>query len=181
MRLQTGQPAKPFAVRDIFDRPVSLQDFSGKKLMLSFYRYASCPLCNLRVHELIARYPDYRARGMDIVAFFQSPVESIRRYVGRQDAPFPIIADPQRTVYRQYGVEMSIWGMIAAGFWWHPRMVIANLKGFWFGKMEGNIALVPADFLINPNSTIHTAFYGTTIADHVSLAQVDAFVSDQPV
>jgi len=178
MRLQAGQPASPFEVQDIFGRKISLPDFAGQKLMLSFFRYASCPLCNLRVHELILRYPAYRAGGLRVVAFFQSPPESIRKYVGRQDAPFPIIADPRRAVYRQYGVEASWLGWLAAAWWWHPRMIVANLKGYWPGKMEGSKALIPADFLINPDSTIHTAFYGATIADHLPWPQVDTFLDE---
>ena len=38
MRIQSGQTAPDFEVRDIFGNPFSLTDFEGKKLLLSFYR-----------------------------------------------------------------------------------------------------------------------------------------------
>ena len=38
---------------------------------------------------------------------FESPRENILQYVGRQDAPFPIVADPQAQLYALYGVEVS--------------------------------------------------------------------------
>ena len=116
MRIQAGQPAKKFEVEDIFGNKISLNDFKDKKLLLAFFRYASCPLCNLRVHQLIKHYPTFENKGLHLLAFFQSPVESIRKYVGKQDAPFSIIADPNHDVYRQYGVEKSWTGFLKGSF-----------------------------------------------------------------
>ncbi|KAA3647018.1 MAG: AhpC/TSA family protein [Chloroflexi bacterium] len=176
MRLSIGDFAPAFEVEDIFGKPIRLQDYRGKKLLLSFYRYASCPLCNLRVQELIQRYSLYEEKGLYVLAFFQSPVESIRRYVGKQDAPFPIIADPQRDIYKRYGVESSVLGTVVAGFEWNPRMRAAHKAGYNYGKMEGNILLVPADFLIGEGLTIETAFYGKDIGDHMPFETIEAYL-----
>ena len=94
MRIQSGAQARPFETRDIFDRTISLEDYRGERLMLSFYRYASCPLCNLRVAQLIAQYPSLREQGLHLVAFFQSPRQSILETVAKQDVPFPIVPIP---------------------------------------------------------------------------------------
>jgi len=51
MKIKPGQPAKNFSSKDIAGNILSLKDYEGKRLMLSFYRYAACPLCNLRVHH----------------------------------------------------------------------------------------------------------------------------------
>jgi len=55
MRLQAGQPAPDFLRPDIGGKTIRLGDYRGRYLLLSFYRYASCPFCNLRVHELLQR------------------------------------------------------------------------------------------------------------------------------
>jgi peroxiredoxin len=169
-------PARPFTVHDIFDREISLTDYKGKKLMISFYRYASCPLCNLRVSKLIQLYPDLHKRGLRILAFFQSPRDSIVQYVGRQDAPFPIVSDPERKIYRLYRVESS-WGGFARSLTnlsrWHDAI---NRHKFRPGRMEGDKALIPADFLIGPDLVIKNAFYGKDIGDHLPLADIEAFL-----
>jgi thioredoxin-dependent peroxiredoxin len=121
MRLKKGQQATSFQVLDIFDEPINLQDYKGKKLLLSFYRYAACPLCNLRVHSLIQKYPEFQSQGLYLMAFFESSKESIARYVGKQDAPFPIIADPERSVYKEYGIESS-WFR----FMWRPDLEVVT-------------------------------------------------------
>src|SRR5262245_24646206 len=107
MQIQPGTLAPSFHVEDVFGTPISLDDYAGKRLLLSFFRNAACAICNLRVHELIERYSAYHRSGVEILAVFESPHENILQYVGRQDAPFPIVADPQAQLYGIYGVEVS--------------------------------------------------------------------------
>ena len=171
MRIQNGQAAPDFEVRDILGNQFSLLDFKDKKLLLSFYRYASCPLCNLRVHRLIQYYPDFTAKGLHLLAFFQSPAQSIRKYVGRQESPFPIIADPDHTVYRAYGVETS-WPGFFKGSLRLITITTAARKGFFPGKMEGKKSLIPADFLIGPDLIVEKAFYGNDISEHMPIQEI---------
>ncbi|MCK5140845.1 MAG: redoxin domain-containing protein, partial [Candidatus Heimdallarchaeota archaeon] len=77
MRIKEGQKAKDFTVKDIYGNEISLKDYKEKKLLLSFFRYASCPLCNLRVNQLATIFPKLDSKGLQILAFFESPKESI--------------------------------------------------------------------------------------------------------
>lgn len=176
MRLTEGEKAREFQVKDLSGNEVSLRDYQGKRLMLSFYRYASCPLCNLRVHELAENHDSLKERGLNMLAFFQSPEESIRRYVGRQDPPFRIVADPDRKVYRMYGVEPS-WAGFLKGSLRVSSMIAAAGKGFLPGKMEGDKAMIPADFLIGPDLTVERAYYGADIGDHMPMQDIVAWLS----
>jgi peroxiredoxin len=171
MRLSAGEPAPDFTTTDIFGSTVSLSAFAGKRLMLSFYRYAACPLCNIRIHRLIQKYPDFRSAGLHLVAVFQSPEESIGRYVGRQDIPFPVVADPGHVLYTRYGVGGSVFGFLTGGLRL-PSLASAAMNGYYPGKMEGDITMVPADFLIGPSLRIETAYYGTDIGDHLPCATI---------
>lgn len=176
VKIQPGETAKEFDVRDLFGNSVRLRGFRGKKLMLSFYRYASCPLCNLRIHEIIRRYPDFKERGMEVVAVFQSPGESIRQYVGKRNAPFAIVPDPDRELYRMYGVEAS-WTGYSKGMLRMGDLASAIGKGYLPGKMEGKIAMIPADFLIKPDLIVRRAYYGKDIGDHLPTEEIDAWLS----
>src|SRR5690349_7169439 len=80
-RIAAGQPAKGFQVDDIRGQPVRLADYAGRHVLLSFFRFASCPYCNLRVHRMIARYAAYHAQGLDMIAVFESPRDTLHRYV----------------------------------------------------------------------------------------------------
>lgn len=176
MKLQQGQAAPDFNVLDIFDTPISLQDYAGQKLLISFYRFASCPFCNLRVHKLIQQLPEFSNRGLNIISFWQSPKESIRKDVGRQQPPFPLIPDPKRHIYQLYGLERSKTAVAKAILFHFNLIVEANQKGFHKKEIDGDMEQIPADFLINPDGTIHQAYYGTHVGDHLPFSAIRAFL-----
>src|SRR5260370_10029948 len=107
VRLKVGRRAPAFVAQDLSGRPVALADYRGKTLLLSFYRMAACPLCNVRTFLLINRYPTYQRRGVHMVAFFESSPAYAHRYLIRSRAPFPLVVDPMRTTYGLYGLETS--------------------------------------------------------------------------
>ena len=175
MRIKEGQKAKDFTVTDIYDNEISLKDFKEKKLLLSFFRYASCPLCNLRVNQLATNFPSLESNGLEILAFFESPKESILKYVGKQNTPFPIIADSERIVYKLYGVEKSLFGYMLGGI--SIKMLKALSKGYKIGAAEGQKTLLPADFLID-NLTVKRAYYSKRISDHLPIEELTELISN---
>ncbi|MHA1978051.1 MAG: peroxiredoxin-like family protein [Candidatus Hodarchaeales archaeon] len=175
MKLRDGNSAIDFEVEDIDGNRLILNKYYDRPILLSFYRYASCPLCNIRLNEFIQRYSDYKDAGLVVIAFFQSPRESIRKYVtSKHKVPFPIIADPSHKIYTKYGVTSSRWGYIKGLFRIH-RFIKAFRKSYWIGKMENTYTLIPADFLIR-DSNIVRAYYGTHIGDHIPFEEIDEFL-----
>ncbi|NHJ38653.1 MAG: AhpC/TSA family protein [Asgard group archaeon] len=174
MRIKEGSKAYTFTVTDLNGNKFSFEEYKDGKVLLSFYRYASCPLCNLRISQLIKKYDEFKKKGLKIIAFFESPKESMLKYVGKQEVPFPLIPDPKREIYRLYGVEKSWWKYILGGM--TGKMRKARKSGFKIGKMEGQINLVPADFLIE-NLIIKHTYYGKNIADHIPLEEILKFLT----
>jgi peroxiredoxin len=172
MRLHPGASAIPFEAVTAHGDTVRLADYGDRVLLLSFLRYASCPMCNLRVHELRSAYPTLRARGVEVAVVFHSPARAILRHVGRQDAPFPLIADPGRRLYALYGVERS-WPRLVMSVVL-PSFLVAAVKasalGYWGGRVDGEWARMPADFLIGPGGRVLVAHYGAHIGDHLRVA-----------
>jgi thioredoxin-dependent peroxiredoxin len=173
MRLRPGASAIPFEAVTAHGVPVRLADYGDRVLLLSFLRYASCPMCNLRVHELRSAYPTLRGRGVEVAVVFHSPARSILRHAGKQDAPFPLIADPGRRLYALYGVERS-WPRLAMSVVL-PSFLVAAVKatalGYWGGRVDGDWARMPADFLIGPGGRVLVAHYGAHIGDHLAVSR----------
>lgn len=174
-RLKSGAQAPQFQVQDIFGNAVDLAALKGKKVMLSFYRYAGCPLCNLRVHSLLEETKALEDK-IVMIAVFQSSSDAMLKFVGRQQAKFPFIADPDMKLYRQYGVETSWMGLLKILAAIH-KPIIAMSKGFLPGWIDGPINRLPADFLIDENGVVQTAFYGNNIGDHIPIPDIHAFAS----
>lgn len=175
MRLSAGAVAPDFSVEDINGNEVGLALLRGRKVHLSFYRYASCPFCNLRIHAMRQRAAEWEKAGLVEVAVFQSPVDSIREYAVGETIEFPVIADPERKLYALYGAETS-WLAFAKSATRLKDVASAASKGFLPGKMEGKVNQVPAEFLIDESGIIRKAFYGVDIGDHLDIATIEDFL-----
>lgn len=160
-----------FIVSDYLNNQVTLSDFKGKKVLLSFFRGAACPFCNLRLRELINNYPKFEEKGIVVIAFFASSKEEINEYAGKQKAPFSIIPDPTLKFYTKYGVEQSRLGMLKTML--KPlKMINMMTSGFFNLKSSKDKPIVPADFLINEYQIIQKAYYGSNFGDHINIEEI---------
>jgi peroxiredoxin len=179
MRLQVGQLAPPFSARDLSGRQVSLAHYTGAHLLLSFYRFAACPLCNLRMWHLIRRYPDFQRQGLYMLAFVESAHDNAHSYLDRLQCPFPIVPDLTGTVYRQYGLESGPLAVPRAllGRWAAYREAARlNLGGWNPEHMDGTFTRLPADFIIGPDQRIQLAYYGRDSGDFLLFEDLDRLV-----
>lgn len=179
MHIQPGMRAPDFRAADLFGNPIELAAYQGGPLLLAFLRNAACALCNLRVHMLSERYADYRRAGLGVVAVFESAAEAMRQYVGQQDAPFPLIADPEARLYALYGVESSE-AKIAATMAMpatQQQIAAAAAQGFQLTKEAGsNFRRMPADFFIGPDGRVLEAHYINYVWDHKEKENVSGVI-----
>jgi peroxiredoxin len=180
MGIAPGMRAPAFHAEDVSGRRISMEQFVGNPLLLSFYRNGWCALCNLRIHQLIVRYPMYQRQGLVAIAVFESPRKRILESVGRQHAPFPIIADPDGELYARYGVEVSEAKVNASG----ENPVVAEAvkeataNGFVLTPEEGsNFTRMTADFLIAPDQTVVEARYADYVSDHLPFAVIEQYLA----
>lgn len=152
-----------------------LDSLQGRRFMLSFMRFAACPFCNLRMHELVKRFGELDGRA-DIVAVFDSSPENLRRYAGRHAAPFPVLADEENIYYRQFGVERSVVGVVRGMVTRLPALLDAMVvKGYLPTAIKGHLTTMPADFLVDETGVIRTAYYGKDEGDHLPFDRLRAF------
>lgn len=175
MKLKAGDKIIPFEVHDIYGNPISTDDYRGEKLMISFFRYAECLFCNLRIHQLMEHALEFDQKGLKVIAIFQSPVEDIRKNQAESNPLFTIISDPKRELYKDYGIEYSLWGLLKSYLRW-IKVLKAFSRGHYVKQGVGSAIIVPADFLINPDGTIHTAFYGSDISEHLPIKKIKEFL-----
>lgn len=174
-RLLVGMQAPDFTATTHDGKSFTLSQFDGYPVWLIFYRYPSCPLCNLHMSALTRRYDKLFDSGLRVVAVFESPAEKFpTRIAGKAFPEFPLIADPERRLYRLYGTEKK-WGGIAK-----PSVaksfIQAFIGGHRQGKITGNLSQIPAHFLIAENAEIEDIYYGSNIADHIPFEDVDDFL-----
>jgi len=155
--------------------PFDSSTLSGRRCLISFYRFASCPFCNLRVHQMVSRHGELKGR-LEVVAIFDSSADNLRRHAEKHHAPFPILADPDRSVYRRFGIEKSLFGMFKGMIMRMPGLLKAMFAhGYIPTSIGGSLTSMPADFLIDENGIIQTAYYGKDEGDHLAWNTITAF------
>lgn len=177
MKLQEGQYAPNFTATDIHGNEIKLSDYKGKKIILSFYRNVSCPFCNRRVHQIMGNNVRLKSSGVQLIFMFESSSDKLKSSVFHQGiSPWPLIGDPEKKVYKLYGVEQSTLKMM-------KTMLVANVaqakkdtKDLNLPKdKDATMNLIPADFFIDENFKIVKAHYGKHLDDHVDIGELKAF------
>jgi peroxiredoxin len=174
-----GAIAPDFTAKTVDGTEVNLADYRGQPLWLAFFRYAMCPLCNFRIHQLIQVWPEkFEKRGITMLGVFQSPPHKLEGLVERHSPPFSVISNPEMELYKLYRIEKK-WG---GAFGAETREAMRGAAGAGIPLIkawDGPPNRVPADFLIDGDGTIQTTFYGENIAQHIPFEQVEDFLTAQ--
>ena len=159
----------------IFD-PVLIPD--PKRLVhLQLRRFAGCNICNLHLRSFVTRKDEIARAGILEVVVFHSTVEEIRQY--ESDFLLNLVADPAKHLYREFGVESSVWSVLN----FH---ILAKLPAFslnamhWvfrhrrLGQMNptGGMLGFPADFLVASNGLVIAVKYGKNADDQWSVDEL---------
>ncbi len=136
---------------------------------LQFRRYSGCAVCNLHLQSFISRQQELRAAGTNEIVIFNSARERILDDMA--ESPFPIIADPRKYLYSEFGVETSPLAVF------NPRVWLPAIKGaLKFGvqlpRDQETMNGLPADFLIDSQGKIIAAHYGTHAYDQWSIEEL---------
>lgn len=178
MSLSPGSLAPAFDVVDAEGRRVSLEGGRGRYTLVSFHRFAACPLCNLAIRRFAQRSPDLLKRGLRIVMFFESGDHALKKALetwGPQQ--FSLVADPKADVYAAYEVPLSMWGM-AKGIMrvgdLRESMKLGLPKGV---PQDGSKSRVPAAYFIGPDLRVVEAYVGADVGDSVPVETVEDWLA----
>ena len=64
--------------------------------------------CRTHVAQLGRLYPEFQSEGAEVLIILGDTVQRAKRYVEALHLPFPVLADPDRQVYHQYGLEKAL-------------------------------------------------------------------------
>lgn len=176
--LNTNDEVRPRTLTTIDGAGVAVPAAEGL-VHLQFRRFAGCPICSLHMHEVARRHGEITDAGVSEVVIFHSSADALRRY--QADLPFAVVADPDRRLYDEFGVENSIRGIfkrqvaraVGRGVLQmrSPRQLAGSL-----GPTENHLSM-PADFLIAPDGAVLARHYGEHADDQWSVDELLALVT----
>jgi peroxiredoxin len=101
--LKAGTPAPAFCLPDLSGRPVSLEDYRGRKVLLVFSD-PNCAPCDAVAPELERVHREHRDNGLEVLMVGRGDPEANRRKAERHGLDFPIVLQKNWEVSRQYGI-----------------------------------------------------------------------------
>ena len=170
-KVKSGENAIVFVAKDYLGNELSLASYKGKKVLLGFYRGTACPFCLGRVKRLLEFYEELKSKGINVIVIIPAKQESIFETSKKTIAPFPIIADPEKKIFKQYGIIDSKFVILKAMV--KPfKMMKVMLTNPFSMKLFEEASMLPAEILINGEFKIDIAHYGNHLGDHIPLQKI---------
>jgi thioredoxin-dependent peroxiredoxin len=104
--LKVGDKAPVFSGKDQDGNSISLSQFKGKKLALYFYPKDNTPGCSTEACNLRDNYSDLLKKGYAVVGVSADSSKSHLNFIGKFSLPFPLIADEDKKIIKDY----QVWG-----------------------------------------------------------------------
>lgn len=141
-KLEPGDKAPPFKLKDQNGATVQLSDFKGKKVLLYFYPKADTPGCTKQACNVRDAAPDFKVEGVVAIGISPDKPEKQKKFDEKYSLGFPLLSDEDHVIAKTYGV------------WGTKKM---------YGKLYDGI--IRSSFLIDENGIVLSAWYKISPGD----------------
>jgi thioredoxin-dependent peroxiredoxin len=106
-----------FALLDDQEQTVHLSDFAGKPVVLFFFPRADTPGCTIEACGFRDQFEKIRRTGAVVLGISRDTPKAQRKFREKYDLPYPLLADVDETVCKQFGVlkEKNMYGKMVMG------------------------------------------------------------------
>ena len=145
MKLNIGDKAPDFSVKNQDGKLIKLSDYIGKKIILFFYPKDNTPGCTAESCNLKDNFFILRDKGFEILGISADNTTSHKKFITKFKLPFHLLADTDKSMINAYGV----WG----------------LKKFMGREYEG---ILRTTFVINENAVIEKIINKVNTKNHTN-------------
>src|ERR1700712_3580421 len=111
-RLEPGTVAPAFTLLDADEKPVSLSDFAGKRVIVYFYPAASTPGCTTQACDFRDELANLQKAGIEVIGISPDKPAKLAKFRDNQSLTFPLLSDPEHETLEAYGAwgEKTMYG-----------------------------------------------------------------------
>lgn len=115
--LKEGTKAPAFTLPDESGNPVSLSDFTGKKVVVYFYPKDNTPGCTRQACAFAAAYEDFKKIDVAVIGISKDSQRSHTNFIKKYELPFILLSDLEREAIEAYDVwkEKKMYGKTSMG------------------------------------------------------------------
>lgn len=115
--MKVGDKAPDYLGTDQDRKEIRLSDYKGKKVVLYFYPKDSTPGCTSEACNLRDNYELMLKRGYVVIGVSIQDEKSHKKFIEKNNLPFPLIADVDKKLNETFGVygEKKMYGRTYMG------------------------------------------------------------------
>ncbi|MCE0765621.1 thioredoxin-dependent thiol peroxidase [Pseudonocardia kujensis] len=149
-RLAPGDTAPDFTLPDADDKPVTLSDLRGRKVIVYFYPAASTPGCTKEACDFRDNLAELNDAGIDVLGISPDKPAKLAKFRDKESLTFPLLSDPDRKVLEEWGAfgEKTMYGKTVTG-------------------------VIRSTFLVDEEGKIEAALYNVRATGHVAKLRRD--------
>tara|TARA_R110001583_G_scaffold35585_1_gene118171 strand:- start:20533 stop:21315 length:783 start_codon:yes stop_codon:yes gene_type:complete len=150
--LNVGDEAPNFTLNNALNKPISLYDeLKNGPVILTWYRGGWCPYCNITLHYLQEKLPEFKKAGATLIALTPEVPDKSLSTSEKHNLEFTVLSDLNNVVGKEYGVVFQL------------TLEVASIyeEGFGLSKYNGNDnneLPLAATYVIDKNGIIQYAF-----------------------
>jgi peroxiredoxin Q/BCP len=130
-----GEQVANFSRPSTGDKTLSLEDFSGRKLVVYFYPKDNTPGCTLEGQGFRDHYQDFQKANTDIIGVSRDGLNAHENFRSKQEFPFDLLSDTDEALCRQFDVihEKNMYGRKVMGIVRSTFLIDGDgiLRGEW--------------------------------------------------
>ncbi len=154
--LKVGDKAPDFTLKNAFGKKVTLSNALKKgPVILSFYRGAWCPFCNLQLHTLHKSMPAFKKYNAQLVLVTPQTPDKSKEQLEKDKYSFEVLSDLDSKVMQSYKLFYKLDADLIRVYKKHGLDVES------FNGKGRNVLPVPGTYVIDKNSVIRAAYAET--------------------
>ena len=105
--LAQGVPAPAISAKDQDGKPVTLEEYRGRKVVLYFYPKDDTPGCTKEACAFRDNFPKFNIAGVEVLGVSIDDEGRHKKFSEKYQLPFRLVSDPDKKIVEAYGV----WGL----------------------------------------------------------------------
>ncbi|WP_405605043.1 peroxiredoxin family protein [Polaribacter sp. Asnod1-A03] len=163
-----GDKAPNFTLKNALNKPVSLyNELKNGPVILTWYRGGWCPYCNITLHYLQEKLPEFKKEGATLLALTPELPDNSLNTVEKNNLEFTVLSDVDNLVGKEYKVVFKLTDEVAAIY--EAGFGLSNKNG-----NKDNELPLAATYVIDTNGIIKYAFLD---ADYRKRAEPSEIIS----
>jgi peroxiredoxin len=174
-QLKIGDNAPNFVLPAIDGTSFDMSNFRGKRIILTFFRFSSCPFCNIRINRILKRWEEFDNDTV-MVGVFDAKIGELKKSMRRHNPPFTVVADETYENFLNNDVKKSLLRVLLAPMRAPLTMLEAIFRGYIPLTMSiSKLSTIPVDVLIDENGKVVKAHYCKDTVDHLPIDELISF------